>query len=386
MIKKILVDIAEVTQQEAQAESPEATETGEAIAGTAQIPPQNKAAEQPVAKEPALTAEEVEVARLPAAAEANLKARRLTSPAGDNAWDNYMRVLELIPAHPEAVTGTKRVIGSYMELFVAAVEKEDFDKAAEHLSGVRDRQPDAPGLAEAEQRLDAVIAPEVEVRVKELVEGMVDIPAGHFRMGTSSHSGQKAAKPDHRVTVPDFKIGKYEVTFAQWDACVADGGCGGYRPGSHSWGGGNQPVMNVSWDDTQSFIDWLNDKTSGNFRLPTEAEWEYAARSGSTTKYSWGNRIGRNRANCWGCGSQSDARQTAPVGSFPANAWGLHDMHGNVWEWVEDCWSDSYAGAPTDGRAWTSGDCNRRVLRGGSWRYKPPALRSSFRFIGDPRA
>ena len=161
MIKKILVDIAEVTEQEAQAESPEATETGEAVAGTAQIPPQNKAAEQPVAKEPALTAEEVEVARLLAAAEANLKARRLTSPAGDNAWDNYMRVLELIPAHPEAVTGTKRVIGSYMELFGAAVEKEDFVKAAEHLSGVRDRQPDAPGLAEGVVVTGQVVIPGV---------------------------------------------------------------------------------------------------------------------------------------------------------------------------------------------------------------------------------
>ena len=152
---KSLVDIAEVTQQEAQAESSEATETGEAVAGTEQIPPQHKAAvEQPVAKEPALTAEEAEVARLLAAAEANLKARRLTSPAGDNAWDNYMRVLELVPAHPEAVAGTKRVIGSYMELFGAAVEKEDFDKAADYLLRIRVLHLDSPMLEEGEQRLE----------------------------------------------------------------------------------------------------------------------------------------------------------------------------------------------------------------------------------------
>ena len=190
-------------------------------------------------------------------------------------------------------------------------------------------------------------------------------------------AGMMTSGRSHSVTVSDFKLGKYEVTFAQWDACLADGGCGGYTPDDE--GRGNRPVIYVSWDDIQLFIDWLNARTGGNYRLPTEAEWEYAARAGSTTKYSWGNSIGHNRANCDGCGSRWDDDRTAPVGSFSANAWGIHDMHGNVWEWVQDCSNDSYVGAPTDGSAWTSGDCGRRVIRGGSWFHLPGLLRSANR-------
>ena len=212
---------------------------------------------------------------------------------------------------------------------------------------------------------------------------MVSIPGGSFRMGDMSGEGRSSEKPVHSVSVPAFRLGKYEVTFAQWDACVADGGCGGYRPDDNGWGRGDRPVIEVSWNDAQLFIDWLNDKTGGNFRLPTEAEWEYAARAGSTTKYSWGNDdIGQHPANSC-CGDRWEF--TASVGSFSANAWGLHDMHGNVWEWVQDCWDDSYAGAPTDGRAWTQGDCGERVLRGGSWFFPTYYLRSAYR-EGVPRS
>ena len=214
---------------------------------------------------------------------------------------------------------------------------------------------------------------------RELAGEMVDIPGGSFRMGDLSGEGYDYEVPVHSVTVPAFRLGKYEVTFAQWDACVADGGCGGYSPDDKGWGRGNRPVINISWNDVQSFIDWLNRKTGGNYRLPSEAEWEYAARAKSTTKYNWGNDIGSNRANCDGCGSRWDNEQTAPVGSFPANAWGLHDIHGNVWEWVQDCWNESYEGAPSDGSAWESGDCDRRVLRGGSWYYDARRLRSAYR-------
>ena len=217
---------------------------------------------------------------------------------------------------------------------------------------------------------------------RELAGEMVSIPAGTFRMGDLSGAGWDYEKPVRSVTVPAFKLGKYEVTYAQWDACVADGGCNGYTPGDGGWGSGNRPVSNVSWDDAQSFIRWLNSKTGGNYRLPTEAEWEYAARSGSTTEYSWGDDLGSNRANCDNdyCGDSWD--YTAPVGSFPANPWGLHDMHGNVWEWAQDCWNDSYEGAPTDGSAWTSGDCSQRVFRGGAWGYSAGGLRSADRFGG----
>ena len=217
---------------------------------------------------------------------------------------------------------------------------------------------------------------------KELAAQMIAISGGSFRMGELSGVGDTNARPVHHVTVPTFKLGKYEVTFALWDVCVADGGCNGYSPDQWRlvWGRGQRPVINVSWDDAQAFIAWLNVKTRGNFRLPTEAEWEFAARAGSATKYSWGNDIGENRANCSACGSLWDDWDTAPVGSFPANAWGLHDMHGNVWEWVQGCWNDSYAGAPSDGSAWTHGDCGLRVVRGGSWSSETWELRSAIRF------
>ena len=240
---------------------------------------------------------------------------------------------------------------------------------------------------------------------RELAGEMVSIPGGSFRMGDLSGEGDDDELPVHRVTVRPFRLGKYEVTFAQWDACVADGGCNGYSPHDgfytddddfdidkpyydESWGRGNRPVFNASWDDVQSFIAWLNGRTGGNYRLPSEAEWEYAARAGSTTLYSWGDDIGSNRANCmndddkdsFGCGDSYGV--TAPVGSFPPNAWGLHDMHGNVYEWVQDCWHDSYAGAPTDGSAWESGDCDDRVIRGGFWNNKASALHSSHRAYG----
>ena len=176
-----------------------------------------------------------------------------------------------------------------------------------------------------------------------------------------------------------FAVGKYEVTFAEWDACVADGGCGGHRPEDSGWGRGRRPVINVSWDDAKAYVRWLNRKTGKQYRLPSEAEWEYAARAGTTTRYNWGDDIGRNRANCANCGSRWDLKQTAPVGSFAANPFGLHDVHGNVWEWVEDCRSGNYKGAPTDASAWTDGDCSSRVLRGGSWFDGPRNLRSADR-------
>ena len=141
-------------------------------------------------------------------------------------------------------------------------------------------------------------------------------------------------------------------------------------------------MINVSWHDAVAYVQWLSDKTGESYRLPSEAEWEYAARAGSKKKYSWGNDIGHNRANCDGCGSQWDDKRTAPVGSFSPNAWGLYDMHGNLWEWVQDCWNDTYQGAPADGSAWTRGDCSLRVLRGGSWGGKPGNLRAAYRVRG----
>ncbi|MXY88967.1 MAG: formylglycine-generating enzyme family protein [Gammaproteobacteria bacterium] len=163
---------------------------------------------------------------------------------------------------------------------------------------------------------------------------------------------------------------------AQWDACVAAGGCGD-RPYDQGWGRENRPVFNVSWNDAQEYVTWLSRETGRTYRLLSESEWEYAGRAGTDTRYSWGDEFDESLANNGG--------RTVPVGSYPANAFGLHDMHGNVWEWTEDCWNGSYAGAPDDGSAWLSGDggnCYFRVSRGGSWHGDPGFLRSASREPG----
>jgi len=190
------------------------------------------------------------------------------------------------------------------------------------------------------------------------------------------------SKPSRKVSITrSFAAGKFEVTFAEWDACVSAGGCT-HKPNDLGWGRGNKPVIDVSWEDvTREYLPWLNRKTSRSYRLLTEAEWEYAARgvtntSAVVTKYYWGDDIGKNFANCDGCGSQWDKKGTAPVGSFTPNVFGLHDMHGNVEEWVEDCWHENYNGAPTDGSGWT-GDClpiSPRMVRGGAWNSIPISL------------
>ena len=184
-------------------------------------------------------------------------------------------------------------------------------------------------------------------------------------------------KPLHGVRVPSFELSKYEVTFEEYDAFTD--ATGRERAYDNGWGRGQRPVINVSWEDAVAYTQWLSSQTGEHYRLPSEAEWEYAARAGSTTQYSWGNDIGRNHANCWDCGSRWDDNQTAPVGSFSANRWGLYDMHGNVWEWVQDCYNYSYRDAPTDGSAWESGNCSERVLRGGSLNDSYWRLRSANR-------
>ena len=205
---------------------------------------------------------------------------------------------------------------------------------------------------------------------------MVVIPAGRFHMGcVSGRDCKDIEKPVHEVMIGrPFAMSKYEVTFKDYDKFTAQD-----KVDDEGWGRGPQPIINISWDDAAEYAEWLSAQTGKRYRLPTEAEWEYAARAGTTTEYFWGNDIGENRANCdddscgdwWG--------NTAPVGSFQANAWGLHDMHGNVWEWVQDCWNDSYTDAPTDGSAWMSGDCGQRAGRGGACVNWSSMLRSSNR-------
>ncbi|MDQ6954897.1 MAG: SUMF1/EgtB/PvdO family nonheme iron enzyme, partial [Mariprofundaceae bacterium] len=197
------------------------------------------------------------------------------------------------------------------------------------------------------------------------------IPQGEFMMGSDS-SGSSDEKPVHKVRFKQgFWMGKYEVTQAQWQAVMEEN--------PRYFTNDSHPMEGMSWGHIQKFIHSLNGLTGKRFRLPTEAEWEYAARAGSTSKYSWGDRVSSNKANCKGCGSRWDNSKTAPVGSFKPNSFGLYDMNGNVWEWVEDCYHDDYNEAPTDGGAWRNGNCGKRVLRGGSWGYFSFDMRSANR-------
>jgi formylglycine-generating enzyme required for sulfatase activity len=216
---------------------------------------------------------------------------------------------------------------------------------------------------------------------------LVAVPAGEYLMGAPASDRDAGAeeRPQHRVSLArPFLIGRHEVTFREWDACVADGGCS-HTPEDLGWGRDQRPVIQIGWDDALEYVAWLRRKTGRTYRLPTEAEWEYAARAGTVTPYWWGAQIGRGNAVCKGCGSQWDDRQTAPNGSFAPNAFGLHDTSGNVWEWVEDCWSEDYGSTGNDGRPPPpEGECTRRVLRGGSYINKPGNLRSSARAWGAP--
>lgn len=213
---------------------------------------------------------------------------------------------------------------------------------------------------------------------------VVVVPAGSFTMGSPANESERSAEegPQHLVTIArPFAVGRFGVTFDEWDACVAEGGCNGYKPSDEGWGRGRRPVINVSWDDAQAYVSWLSKKTGKSYRLLSGAEYEYAMRAGTQTVYPWGNSVGTNNANCHACGSQWDAKQTAPVGSFAANEFGLYDMVGNVREWTEDCYHETYSGAPPDGSAWVKdGNCYHRVVRGGSFLLAPAFLRSASRY------
>lgn len=206
---------------------------------------------------------------------------------------------------------------------------------------------------------------------------MVVIPSGQFMMGSEKERSEE--KPAHQVDINEpFALSVFEVSYQEWQVCMKEGGCR-YDPGEHVALNNTSPVSDISWDDAQSYVKWLSAKTGEVYRLPSEAEWEYAARAGTTTTYSWGDDTGAGQANCQGCGSQWDNQQAAPVGSFQANPFGLYDMHGNIWEWTADCWNSSYRNAPADGSAWLKGDCLARVLRSGSWKQEADYMRAARR-------
>jgi formylglycine-generating enzyme required for sulfatase activity len=211
---------------------------------------------------------------------------------------------------------------------------------------------------------------------------MVVVPSGSFMMGSPAGVGAAVERPQRTVTFTrPFAVGRFEVTFAEWDACVAEGGCPrAYSPTEgpghdEGWGRGRRPAINVSWPDANRYVLWLSSKTGQRYRLLSEAEWEYSARAGTRSAYGWGRDTITNDEALF----ESLIRRTIPVGAYSANGFGLEDMHGNVWEWVHDCWNETYSGAPIDGSAWTQGNCSLRVLRGGSWRNSSGLLRSALR-------
>lgn len=206
---------------------------------------------------------------------------------------------------------------------------------------------------------------------------MVVIPAGSYRMGEAFNK--------HKVTIArPFAIGKYPVTVAEW-RCYTEKSGATYVPSDNEWEGDSLPVTNINWFDVQNYVQWLSSQTGKTYRLLSEAEWEYACRAGAVTEYYWGDEIGSNNCNCQNSGSEWSRKCASPVGSFKPNVFGLYDMSGNVWEWLEDIWHDNYEGAPTDGKPWSSGGNQLgRVMRGGSWSSFPQYARCAHRLGSVP--
>jgi formylglycine-generating enzyme required for sulfatase activity/energy-coupling factor transporter ATP-binding protein EcfA2 len=237
---------------------------------------------------------------------------------------------------------------------------------------------------------EAALKPKQEFQDCGRCPRMVVVPGGRFMMGSLAGKGADDEHPQHLVTIArPFAIGKFEVTFDEFDTCAELGG-GCTKPYDYGWGRGSRPVVSVSWDGAQKYLSWLSRETGKQYRLLSESEYEYAARGGKQTAYPWGDTVeldGKAMANCSDCTSLWDDRQTAPVGQFAANSFGLYDMVGNVWEWVQDCYhpgyeidvSQSEVKAPENGSAWTDSQCQERVVRGGSWDYDPQYLRSAVR-------
>ena len=293
-------------------------------------------------------------------------------------WIRYAQALQAAGLHEAAVDASTRYLqetGREGEHYQTALRL--LDVAENDLAAARREQ--ARRLAEAQRLAEEAAAREAAMleAVMANLPDMVAIPAGTFRMGcVTGRRCEEWETPVREVRVPAFEISRNEVTFAQWDVCVEYGPCG-WVP-DEGWGRADRPVIHVSWHEARAYVSWISRVTGEPYRLPSEAEWEYAARAGTETRTIWGNSVRRNQAN-W------DGDRTRSVGSYAANAFGLNDMFGNVAEWVEDCWHDNYRGAPSDGSAWVDPECSYRVWRGGSWT-SPEArdLRASGRGGRDP--
>ena len=287
--------------------------------------------------------------------------------------------------------GRDGIVGRFHAMLKAILSRRVNDKPGEYGPRNRGIRADAPLLSVLSTARSQAEASEVKrqrsagtvFRDCEECPQMVVLPSGSFMMGSpdGEEGRDEDESPRHLVKIEyRFAVGVYEVTFDEWEACVAAGGCGGYVPNDKNWGRGERPVIHVSWDDAQSYVSWLSKRTGVSYRLLSESEWEYAARAGTTTRYSWGDDIGRNLANCRSCGSRWDAQGTAPVGWFPSKCVGsaryARERVGVGAGLLERPLSSCTGGT---GSAWERGNCSRRVLRGGSWVSIPRNLRSANR-------
>jgi formylglycine-generating enzyme required for sulfatase activity len=240
-------------------------------------------------------------------------------------------------------------------------------------------QPQADDAVDVTHLAPAVVGRTYRENLKLGGQGpvMVELPAGSYEMGSAGNSLNFDEGPRHLVNVAAFSVGKYEVTFEEYDRFAR--ATGRRLPYDESWGRGGRPVINVSWDDARAYARWLSGQTGQVYRLPSEAEWEYFTRAGTTASFWWHDDSDNLHANCFNCGSEWDSLRTAPVGSFEANDFGLHDVTGNVQEWTSDCYHGSYQDAPVDGSAWQFPECVMRVVRGGAYTSPLDSLRSARR-------
>jgi formylglycine-generating enzyme required for sulfatase activity len=298
--------------------------------------------------------------------------------------------VSLLFAESEAAQALRDWPRAYMALgeYLARADPTDplYSDALRGFSGLEAKAREVAETREREKQLAAeaelkAIDEQTKADVTQFVEALYAdlavVPAGKFRMGDASGKGEADERPLRNVNIAAFRLGRHEVTFTQFDRFSA--ATGRKPPDDNGWGRDQRPVINVSWDDAEAYVAWLNELSGRAFRLPSEAEWEYAARGGAATDYWWGADFKPGYANAKSTGGRDEWPGTAPIGQFPANPFGLFDMNGNVREWVQDCWHSDYSGAPVDGHAWLTGDCNRRVVRGGAWNLGAASLRSSDR-------
>ncbi|UCE76508.1 MAG: SUMF1/EgtB/PvdO family nonheme iron enzyme, partial [Gammaproteobacteria bacterium] len=287
---------------------------------------------------------------------------------------------------PDFIRGVPDLAALRPEPNDPAVDQDASESAPQPLAESNVEEQDATASTAAASQPEVPQQPGAEFRDRLRVGGsgpsMVELRSDSFQMGSGSASPNFDERPRRDITLKRFALSKYEVTFEQYDRFAE--ATGRARPRSAGRGRGSRPVTNVSWKDAVAYAEWLSAQTGHRYRLPTEAEWEFAARAGTITRYWWGNKVGTAQANCFDCGTEWSGRETAPVGSFPASPFGLHDLAGNAREWVKDCYAPNYKEAPVDGSAVDASQCQQRVIRGGSYSSPSTKLRVTTRDQGEP--